>query len=201
MQFRTRTKFRCRPSAKEAAGWASLVVAQVFNLLDRRFPIGRLPGLFGSRRIVAPRRVGNPRYSRLETCATVSRRRNAGFTLAEVLAALLFMAIVIPVAVEGVRIASRAGEVAQRKGLALRVAERVLNEIVVTETWNQSALGGTVEEGPYEFEWTIVNEPWERDAIRQLSVQVIFTVQNQEHEVTLSTLLDSSQQYEQSRSE
>jgi type II secretory pathway component PulJ len=130
-----------------------------------------------------------------------AKQRRAGFTLAEVLAALLFMAIVIPVAVEGLRIASRAGEVAQRKGLAMRVAERVLNEIVVTEAWSQSALGGMVEEGPYEFEWMVVNEPWERDTIRQLSVQVIFHVQNHEHTVSLSTLLDSAQQYEQSQTE
>ena len=40
---------------------------------------------------------------------------DAGFTLAEVLAALVFMAILIPVALEGLSIASRAGEVAARK--------------------------------------------------------------------------------------
>ena len=35
--------------------------------------------------------------------------RNRAFTLAEVLAALLFMAIVIPVALHGMSVASRAG--------------------------------------------------------------------------------------------
>ena len=38
-----------------------------------------------------------------------SRRSAAGFTLAEVMAALVFMAIVIPVALEGLSIATRAG--------------------------------------------------------------------------------------------
>ena len=50
------------------------------------------------------------------------------FTLAEVLAALVFMAIVIPVAMQGLHIAGRAGAVAERKREAVRVAERVLNE-------------------------------------------------------------------------
>ena len=53
------------------------------------------------------------------------KRRRAAFTLAEVLAALLFMAIVIPVALEGLRIASLAGQVGERKAAAARVAERV----------------------------------------------------------------------------
>ena len=52
----------------------------------------------------------------------------AGFTLAEVLAALVFMAIVVPVAVEGLRVANLAGQVGQRKTVAARVADRVLNE-------------------------------------------------------------------------
>jgi len=59
-----------------------------------------------------------------------ARLRPAGpasaFTLAEVLAALLFMAIVIPVAIEGMHIASLAGTVAARKGEAARVAQRLL---------------------------------------------------------------------------
>src|SRR5882762_4963509 len=54
-------------------------------------------------------------------------RRCAGFTLAEVLAALLFMAIVIPVAVQGLHIASRAGSVSERKAVGARIAERKLN--------------------------------------------------------------------------
>ena len=49
----------------------------------------------------------------------------AAFTLAEVLAALLFMAIVIPAAIEGLHIASLAGTVAARKGEAARVAQCV----------------------------------------------------------------------------
>ena len=54
-------------------------------------------------------------------------RGRAGFTLAEVLAALLFMAIVIPVAVQGLQIASRAGSVSERKALGARLAESKLN--------------------------------------------------------------------------
>jgi type II secretory pathway pseudopilin PulG len=119
-------------------------------------------------------------------------RRSAAFTLAEVLAALVFMAIVIPVVVECLHIASQAGEVAQRKSEAARVAERVLNESIVTTNWNQSAQNGTVQDGKREFNWTLQNEPWNQDPIRLLTVQVKYTVQGRDYSVQLSTLADGS---------
>jgi len=127
-----------------------------------------------------------------------TRGHRAAFTLAEVLAALLFMAIVIPAAVEGLHIASRAGTVAARKGEAARVAQRLLTESLVTTNWNQSAQSGTLVEGRRQFRWTMNNEAWNQDpnqnVIRQLSVEVIFTAQNRDYAVRLSTLVDGSQQ-------
>src|SRR5579863_6179170 len=88
------------------------------------------------------------------------RRRVPGFTLAEVLAAMAFMAIVIPVAVRGLQIANRAGVLAQRKAIAARVGERVINEIVVARQWNQGTQSGVETAGPYQFHWTLHNQAW-----------------------------------------
>ena len=121
------------------------------------------------------------------------RRQRRGFTLAEVLAALVFMAIVIPVAVHGLQIASRAGTVAQRKALAARVAERVLNEITVTHQFTQAQQRGTVNEGPYEFRYTTRMVPWEQEAMRLVTVEVAFAVQGQDYFIRLNTLMDNSQ--------
>ena len=120
-------------------------------------------------------------------------REKRGFTLAEVLAALMFMAIVIPVAVQGLRIASLSGEVAHRKAAAGRLADRLLNETIVTAQWQQSSQAGTVQEGPYQYRWQLYNEPWTQDALRVLSMQVTFAVQGQDYDVRLSTLVDDSQ--------
>ena len=123
----------------------------------------------------------------------------AAFTLAEVLAALLFMAIVVPVAMEGLHIASRAGAVAQRKGEAARIAQRVLIENLVNTNWNQSVQSGNTIEGQREFRWTLRSDPWSQDpsqnVMRQLSVDVTFTAQNRDYTVTMSTLVDSSVVY------
>jgi hypothetical protein len=120
------------------------------------------------------------------------RRSVAGFTLAEMMAALVFMAIVIPVALEGLSIASRAGEVAARKGDAALVAERILSESLVTTNWNQSVQSGSVRQGIRDFRWTLHNEPWTVDpgqnAVRLLTVEVAFAAQGSDYKVRLSTL-------------
>lgn len=110
------------------------------------------------------------------------------FTLAEVLAALLFMAIVIPVALQAMRVAGRAGELAERKREAARVAEKILNESIVTTNWNKSALSGTVLEADREYKWQLRSESWSQTDMRLLSVQVEFPVQGQDYSVEMSTL-------------
>ncbi len=125
------------------------------------------------------------------------RRFTAAFTLAEVLAALLFMAIVVPVALEGMHIASRSGSVAVRKTQAGRVAERILNESLVTTNWsNGGSQAGDVTEGVNRFHWVLNNSAWNVDpnisTMRLLSVDVAFTVQGQKNSVRLSTLVDSA---------
>ncbi len=115
------------------------------------------------------------------------------FTLAEVLAAVAFMAIVIPVSVHGIRIANLAGQVAERKGAASRLADRLLNELVVTEQWKTSTQSGSVQEGPYQYRWQLKSEAWGREALRQVSLVVTFAVQGRDYDVRLGTLLDASQ--------
>ena len=121
-------------------------------------------------------------------------RRRAGFTLAEVLAALVFMAIVIPVAVQGLRVANLSGQVAERKSVAARVAERMLNELIVTQQWKESTQNGTVQEANHEYRWQLRNEAWAKDTMREVSIDVTYTVQGQDYDVRLTTLLDNTTQ-------
>lgn len=125
--------------------------------------------------------------------AVEPRRRTAAFTLVEALAALGFLAIVIPVAVAGLQVASRAGEVAVRKTEAVRVADRLLGEMVATGDWKQAA-GGSVREGIHEFRWKVETRAWEKDALKLVTLQVVYNVQNRDYDVRVSTLLDANQQ-------
>ena len=113
-----------------------------------------------------------------------------GFTLVEVLAALLFMAILIPVTLEAVRIASRAGQVSARKAVAQRIAERVMNELLVTDGLRQNGATGQIEERSRTYEWTMRSEPWTEDNLNVVTVTVAYEVQGRDYDVTLATLFD-----------
>ena len=120
--------------------------------------------------------------------ALAAKRRRQGFTLAEVLAAMLFLAIVIPAAVEAMHLASLAGEVAARKGAAVRVADRILNESLVTTNWGNGKQSGTTGEGAMEFRWTLTSQTWPQDAMQLVTAEVKFSAQGKDYSVKLDTL-------------
>ena len=126
--------------------------------------------------------------------AAARRPYLSGFTLAEVLAAMLFLAIVIPVAVEALHVSSLAGEVAARKGAAARIADRVLNESLVTTNWSSGAQSGTVSEGALDFNWTMTTQNWPKDSMQMLTAEVRFPAQGKDYSVKLSTLVGSQNQ-------
>jgi hypothetical protein len=109
-----------------------------------------------------------------------------------VLAALLFMAIVIPVTVEALHVASMSGEVASRRAEAGRVADKVLNESIVTTNWTGAGLEGQVIEGGHDFHWRLSNEPWQPDStMLMLTAEVTFTASGQDYSVHMNTLVPS----------
>jgi len=116
--------------------------------------------------------------------------RLRGFTLVEVLAALLLMAIIIPVAMDGMSVASRAGNLGQRKAAAMRVAERVLNELIATNQTAQESATGTQADGDTVYPWTMSTEAWSVDLMTEMTVRVTFTMQGRDYEVQASTLFD-----------
>lgn len=104
---------------------------------------------------------------------------------------MLFMAVVIPVAMEGLRTASLAGEVAQRKMIAARIANKVLNELKVTGQLRSASQSGVVEESGLTYRWTVKNEAWTEDPLVQMTVATLivsFTAQGKAYDVQLSTL-------------
>jgi prepilin-type N-terminal cleavage/methylation domain-containing protein len=119
-------------------------------------------------------------------------RTARGFTLAEVLAALAFMAIVIPVALQALSTAARAGEVADRKAVAARIGEKVLNEQLVTGQWKTPSQKGNVTDGAISYDWQIKSGTWGRDNMQLVTVTVTYSIQGDVYEVNLNTLADSA---------
>ncbi len=104
------------------------------------------------------------------------------------MAALLFLAIVIPAAVEALHVASGAGEIAVRKSEAARVADFVLNQSLVMTNWSSGPQSGTIDQGADEFHWTLSSQNWQADAMQLLTAQVSFSTQGRNYSVQMSTL-------------
>jgi competence protein ComGC len=117
-----------------------------------------------------------------------TRRRRDGYTLAETLAALLFLAIVIPAVVEALHVAGRAGTASVRRAVAARIAERILTENTLQTNLNATPHSGTQVEGSVDYQWTLTRENWVLPALPQLTAEVRFLTQGQESSVRLTTL-------------
>ena len=122
------------------------------------------------------------------------RRSRAAFTFIEVLAALLFLAVVIPAVVTALTVSNRASEVADRGNLAGELAENKLNEFLVDNAWQTpTANSGTFGEDLPGYRWEMTVENWTADpanAVNELRVEVFYPVQGQERSVRLTTLVN-----------
>jgi len=125
-------------------------------------------------------------------CNAVKRR--AAFTLVELLAAMAFMAIVIPVALQGLQIANRAGVVAQRKAVATRVLDSVLTEYTAMSQTTGAKQKGSVLEGAIDYQWTIQVQPWKEDQMRVVTAEVTYPVQGRNYKLQASTLVSMTTQ-------
>lgn len=117
---------------------------------------------------------------------TADRR---AFTLVELLAAMAFMAIVVPVTMQALTIANRAGTAAQRKAVAARIADRVLNEYAATAGSVNSTQRGTVREGVWDYAWNIRLDNWREDNMRLVTVEVKYPLQGEDLSVSAATLI------------
>jgi type II secretory pathway pseudopilin PulG len=132
--------------------------------------------------------IGDARFAGCRAPQTAWRK---AFTLVEVLAAMLFMAVVIPVAMQGLRLASLAGEVAQRKMVAVRIANKLLNELKVTGQLQNTGQGGVVQESGLSYRWSVKDEMWTEDTLVQMTLATLivsFNAQGKSYDVRLSTL-------------
>jgi len=100
------------------------------------------------------------------------------------------MAILIPVTMQGVSVSSRAGILGQRKSTAMRIAERVLDEQILTGQVTTGPGNGSIIDGDVTYPWTLKVDSWNEDAMSLVTVFVSFDVQGHTFELGASTLYD-----------
>ena len=118
-----------------------------------------------------------------------ARARPRGFTLIEVLATLVLLGIVMPVAMRGVSLALAASSTARRTAEAASLAEMKLNELVVDGSWQTGNAGGDFsDQNQPDYRWTC--ESAARDyGTSEVVVHVTWTHRGQERTMSLATLV------------
>ena len=102
---------------------------------------------------------------------------------------MVFLAIVIPAAVHGLAIAHRAGVVAERKSVAGRLADSLLTDVVLTESWRDAESEGDFGDDWPGYSWALREDYSEQEGMLLLTVEVSFQVQANEQKIFLSTFV------------
>ena len=127
----------------------------------------------------------------LDTCwrgrAPRLASRGRGFTLVEVLATLVLLGIVLPVAMRGVSMAMAAAANARRTAEATMLAEAKLNELVADGTWASGSLSGDFAPEQPEYQWSCLTQT--RDyGLTEVAIRVTWTTRGQVRELIVATL-------------
>lgn len=115
-------------------------------------------------------------------------RTKRGFTFVELLAAMLFMAIVFPAALYALSVANRTGVMAQRKRIAAELASAQLNEVLATGQWSTGESSGDFGESYPEYSWKLHSDNWTASGLYLLTIEVTFPVQGISHAYSLSAV-------------
>ena len=124
---------------------------------------------------------------RLTTC----QRNRRGFTLIEVLATLLLLGIVLPVAMRGVSMSLAAASRARNMAEAASLADTKLNELVATQMWSTSGDSGDFGEQFPGYTWSSQATPFDY-GMTQIDLRIAWFERGQETFLDVSTLVYQS---------
>jgi len=118
-----------------------------------------------------------------------------GFTLLEVLAALLLVGLVLPAVMKGISMVSILASDSDHRYEALDLAETKLAEVLLEKTWQtSSSMSGRFDDdyfdGEYkDYEWVLDVSNWTQADIKQVDIFVYWQQRNRQREIRLSTLV------------
>jgi prepilin-type N-terminal cleavage/methylation domain-containing protein len=118
--------------------------------------------------------------------------RGYGFTLIEVLAAMLLIAIVLPVVMQGITAGLAASSAARRRTEAAGLAEEKMGEILANGLWQGGVMQGDFSPDWPDYKWQATVSGWAQDTslsnLQEIDLRVFWTADNREQAVNLSTL-------------
>jgi len=119
------------------------------------------------------------------------RHRFGGFTFIELLATVVFIGIIMPVAMRSISLCTRMGGQSRRQMEAASLARTKLTELTSSEDWKTSEKSGDFGTDWPGYRWTAEVSNWTDSTVSQIDLTVVWQSQGQERSVTLSTLVYS----------
>ena len=120
-------------------------------------------------------------------CHPTARCR--AFTLVEILATLVLVAIILPVAMSGISLALSVADESRRQTEAASLAQTKIAEIVAEQQYQNTSLAGDFAPDRPEYRWVSQVTDWQGTTLKELDVQVFWNSKNRERSITLSTLV------------
>jgi len=116
-------------------------------------------------------------------------RRRRAFTLIEILATLVLVAIILPVAMSGISLALATADESRHETEAASLAQNKMAEIVACEQWHNASLSGDFGPDRPDYRWSAQVSDWQGTQVRQLDVRVLWNNRGRDRSVTLTTLV------------
>lgn len=120
--------------------------------------------------------------------------RRGAFTFVEILAALVFLGILMPAVITGLTLSSRASIAAERTATATQLAENQLAQAMLDGSWQTGGTKGDFGPDWKDFRWELTRGDWAADSMSELTLTVRFSVQGRDQSVRLTTLASENAQ-------
>jgi prepilin-type N-terminal cleavage/methylation domain-containing protein len=119
-----------------------------------------------------------------------TRHNSAGFTFIELLATVVLIAIIMPVAMRSIALCTRLGGQSRNQIEAASLARTKLTELTASGDWQTSDKAGEFGSDWPGYRWTAEVSNWSDSMMSQLDLTVLWESQGRQRSVTLSTLVN-----------
>ncbi|MBN1507835.1 MAG: prepilin-type N-terminal cleavage/methylation domain-containing protein [Sedimentisphaerales bacterium] len=115
--------------------------------------------------------------------------RAGGFTFIELLATVVLIAVIMPVAMRSIGLCTRLGGLSRRQIEAASLAKAKMTELTVTGDWASGNQHGSFGGEWPGYEWRVSVTNWTDTTVREFDLTVLWESAGRQREVTLSTLV------------
>ena len=118
----------------------------------------------------------------------VKGRRHGGFTFVELLATVVLIGIIMPVAMQTIALCTRLAGLSRNEVEAACLARTKLTELTASGDWQSSGKAGDFGSNWPGYRWTAEVSNWTDSVVSQIDLAVHWQSQGRERSLTLSTL-------------